>query len=514
MSLTSFSFLVFFSIALLTYYIMPLQYRWFILLQFSILFYLLSVAPYTMIYLLIGVSSVYFAGNYFGRIRARGDADDGQMPIKAKIIFVCVLLLNIGILAALKYINFFIMNINGLTALLGQTSSIENRDWVASLGISYYTLQLIGYLCDSYGGGIVPQKNFLKLLLFGCYFPQMTSGPICRYEEVAEQLYKGNRFDYKMVTFGLQRILWGFFKKLVVADRLSFFVDAVYEKPHNYSAFYIWIATFAFAIELYADFSGAMDIIIGVSECFGVRLPENFNVPFTAKSIQEFWQRWHITLGTWLKDYIMYPIQKSGFMVVLSEKCRRKWGKRGKRVTTYLCMLCLWLAMGMWHGSSWKYIIGEGIWYWMVIVLGKECEPLFKRMIRILHIKTDCFSYRLFQSIRTFIVFSVGMIFFKAVTLKEAFRLIALSVSMDKITAMQTIVGIGLDGREWFICLLGMAVMLIVDLLHEKTSVREALAGQNIVFRWFIYLLLIFSVLLWGKYGPEYNAADFIYQGF
>lgn len=514
MSITSFSFLVFFLVSLAAYYIMPMKCRWFVLLEFSLLFYLLSAAPYTILYLLISVVSVYFAGNYFEKIRSNGETKDGQMPTKAKRILILVLLVNVGMLAALKYVNFFILNINSLAGFLGWSGEIENRYWIASLGISYYTLQMIGYVCDSYGGGIAPQKNFLKLLLFGCYYPQMTSGPISRYDQIADQLYMGNSFHYETVVFGMQRILWGFFKKLVVADRLGKFVGAVYEHPHNYSAFYIWIATFAFVIELYADFSGGMDIILGVSECFGIRLPENFRSPFLAKSIQEFWQRWHITLGTWLKDYIMYPMQKSDFMIALDEKCRAKWGKKGKRVAFNLCMLCLWLAMGMWHGSSWKYIVGEGVWFWLVIVLGRACEPFLKRMIVFLHIKTDCFSYRLFQSLRTFCIFSVGMVFFRAVTLKESFRLLFLSVSMEKITAMQKIVGIGLDGRNWFICLLGMLAMLIVDLLHEKMPVRETLAKQNLVFRWFFYLLLIFSVLLWGCYGPGYNAADFIYQGF
>ena len=211
----------------------------------------------------------------------------------------------------------------------------------------------------------------------------------------------------------------------------------------------------------------------------------------------------------------MSPLFFSLFSVSLGDKLKSWFGKkRGKRYISYLGMLFVWLAMGMWHGSGWKYIVGEGLWYWLIISISNECEPLFKKIINTLHINTECFSYRLFQSLRTFIVFSIGMIFFRAVSLKEACRLISLSFTMDKITAMQPIIGIGLDARNWFICLLGLVAVLIVDVLHNKKSVRGIIAEQNLVFRWFIYLLLIFCVLLWGQYGPGYSASEFIYQGF
>lgn len=516
MSITSFSFLAFCCVAVLTYYIMPLKRRWYVLLAFSLAYYLLSATPTTILYLLISVLSVYAASRYFEAIRRRGENIRGQMPGKAKLVLILALLLNIGLLVALKYINFIIFNINQVTAFFGSTTRIYNVDWIASLGISYYTLQMVAYLCDSYWGRkFAIQRNPLKLLLFGCYFPQILSGPISRYEQISEQLYSGQKFDYERAVFGIQRILWGLFKKLVVAERLGLFVDVVYESPHGYSAFYIWIATFAFAIQLYTDFSGAMDIVFGISECFGIYLPENFDSPFLAKNIQEFWQRWHITLGTWLRDYIMYPVQKSQFMISLGDWLKKVLGKkRGKRCGAYLAMLCVWLGMGLWHGSGWKYIVGEGVWFWLVIVLGRECEPLFQKIVEKCGIKTDCFSWRVFQSLRTFWVFSVGMLFFRAVTLREALRLISLSITMDKITAMRSIVGIGLDGRQWFICLMGMIAVLTVDVLHQKSSVRKMIAGQNLVFRWFVYLVLIFAVLLLGKYGPGYNAADFIYQLF
>lgn len=517
MSITSFSFLIFSVFALAVYYVMPMKHRWCVLLTFSLAYYLLSPGPGTIVYLLISVTSVYLASRYFEALRVTGAAVGGQMPKKARAVLVLSILLNMGLLAALKYSNFIIFNINQTASFFGSGLHLNNVDWVASLGISYYTLQMVSYLCDSYWGAgtFTVQKNPLKLLLFGCYFPQMASGPISRYKQISDELYTGHAFDYERVAFGAQRTLWGLFKKLVVAERLAPFVAAVYDAPHSYSAFYIWIATFGFAMQLYTDFSGGMDIIMGVSECFGVRLPENFRSPFLSRSIQEFWQRWHITLGTWLKDYIMYPLLKSRAMIALGKRMKKRFGRKpGGRYISYIGMLFVWLGMGIWHGSGWKYIVGEGIWFWLAIIIGNELTPLFQKITKRLHINTDCFSWHLFQSIRTFLIFSVGMVFFRAVTLHEAFRLISLSVTMDKITAMRSIIGIGMDGWQWFICLTGIVAVLTVDILHEKGSVRKLIAGQNLYFRWFIYLALIFVVLIYGQYGPGYNAADFIYQGF
>lgn len=515
MAITSFSFFAFSALAVAAYYIVPKRYRWCVLLAFSLAYYLLGPVPQTIVYLLITVTSVYLASRYFSAVRASGKAANGEMPASAKIVFILTLLLNIGLLAALKYNAFILYNVNGVISLLGKDEAIPGVDWAASLGISYYTLQMVGYLCDSYWGVRKVQSDPLKLLLFGCYFPQMASGPISRYEQIADSLYEGHSFDYERILFGAQRALWGLFKKLVVAERLSLFVAAVYEVPLNYSAFYIWFATFAFAIQLYTDFSGAMDIIMGVSECFGVVLPENFRAPFFSKTIQEFWQRWHITLGSWLKDYILYPILKSRLFLTLGKWTRKRFGKKaGKKLVTYFGMLFVWLAMGMWHGSGWKYIVGEGIWFWLMLILGDALAPLFQKLTVKCGIKTDCFSWRLFQSLRTFLIFSVGMVFFRAESLPDAVRLIYLSFTMKKITAMRSIIGIGMDGWQWFICLAGMLTVLAVDILREKTSVRKLIAKQNLYFRWLIWMGLIFAVLLYGQYGPGYDAAEFIYQNF
>lgn len=512
MAITSFKFFVFCGIAIGAYYIMPQKFRWFILLLFSLAFYFTNAPAYTMIYILISLGTVYLATYLFDRI---GNTETAQGQRNRRILFWTACVINVLIITVLKYLNFCILNINAIGQLFNSDFRIYGPTLVASLGISYYGFQLIGYLCDTYWGIVKPQKNILKLFLFTAYFPQMISGPISRYREVEEDLYAGKTASYEDLIFGLERVLWGLFKKLVVAGRLGTFVDVIYASPHDYSAFYIWIAAFAFALQLYADFSGCMDIVLGISECFGIRLSENFDSPFFSQTIQEFWQKWHISLGAWFKVYVMYPFQNTDMMVSLERKLKNKLGKKkGKRYTSYVAMLLVWLGIGVWHGSGWKYILGEGIWFWLIIVLGKEMKPIFEKISVALKINQECFSWRLFRSLRTFVLFSVGLIFFRVSTLREAVRLISLSITEDKITAFTSIVGIGLDAKGWFICVIGLSAMLVVDYLHTKGNVRVMLANQNILFRWFILLLLLFAVILWGQYGPGYDASDFIYKGF
>ena len=217
-------------------------------------------------------------------------------------------------------------------------------------------------MIDVYYGIGKPQQNFLKLALYGMYFPVIISGPILKYREHGEQFFEPHAFDYKQVTFGLQRMLWGFFKKLVIAERLGIFVDTVYGDYMGYPGAYIWAATICYAFQLYTDFSGCMDIVLGMSECFGIYLPENFQTPFFAKSVAEYWRRWHITLGIWMKEYVFYPVLRSAFFTNVNKSFKKRFGKKkGKQYATFGAMFILWLTVGIWHGGDWKFVIGSGL---------------------------------------------------------------------------------------------------------------------------------------------------------
>ena len=372
-------------------------------------------------------------------------------------------------------------------------------------------------LLDSYWGIAEPDANVLRTALFVGYWPQLTSGPIARWSEIGTPLFEGHALDWKNIVFGLERMLWGAFKKLVISAPLGVVVDTIYADTAAYPGLYVWLAAVLFMFQLYTDFSGCMDIVLGASECYGVTLPENFRTPFFARSVQEYWQRWHITLSAWLRDYILYPILRSGAWRKLTKRIKTHWGKKAARqIPSYLGMLCVWLLIGLWHGGDWKYILGMGLWFWFWIVLGQVSEPLARKVNAFLKIRTDSFGWHLFQSVRTFILAAVGNMFFRLPSLGATFRAIGegFSVFNPWIFTDGSLYTLGLGQKELHTALLGLGLLLIVSLLQEKESVRARIARQNTVFRWLIWLALLMAVLVFGQYGPGYNAASFIYANF
>lgn len=518
MTLTSIKFLLFFAAVLIMYFLIPKKIQYVYLLVVSLAFYFLSATKWTIVYPFLGVTITYLATNLNKHFHEKADALSDEKQAKrllllGKIAIYGSVIINLIFLVLLKYLNLIINTTNKLASLFGVSLGLVNVNWLASLGLSFYTLQLIGYTLDCYWGTITPQKNYLKFALFAAYFPELTSGPIVRYEDVKDQLYAPHRFDYKRVVYGFWRILWGFFKKLVLSESLSLLVTPAYSNPDGYAGFNLWIATFAFCLQLYTDFSGCMDIIMGVSECFGIYLPENFNAPFFSRTIQEFWQRWHITLGGWLRDYIMNPILKSDFAYNLKQFCIKHLGKkRGKKIHVYFAMLILWLAMGIWHGGSWKYALGEGLWFWLLIVLGESFSPLSKKLVEKLHINTECAGWHIFQSIRTFLCFSVGMIFFRADSttgsiyiIKKAFTSLSTPITIFDAFDTYTIV----------VVVFGLILLLIMDTFkYKQVSVRDTLAGSHITIRWFCLYAMILLLTLHSIRRIGLETGAFIYGQF
>ena len=510
MTLTSFAFFGFFTLTLFIYYIVPKRFQWAALLVFSIAFFLLSSTPKTGLYLLICVLVTWFCANQAVKAKIAGAGS------QAKAFLILGIIINVEMLALLKYSSFFIFNANRLFRLAHLSITLPELNLAAPLGVSFYTFTALGYLLDSYWGIAEVQANPLKTALFIGYYPQLTSGPISRYREMRDQLYTGHKFDYETVTFGLQRMLWGVFKKLVISARLGIMVDTIYSDQLLYPGLYVWLAAVLFMLQLYTDFSGCMDIIIGASECYGIVLPENFRTPFFSRSVQEFWQRWHITLGGWMRDYVMYPIMRSKVWRKLTKWTKAHFGKKAaKQLPSYLAMLCVWLLMGLWHGGSWKYIIGMGFWFWGLIVLSQVCEPLNKKLIAVLKINTECFSWHLFQSLRVFVLVCIGNMFFRLDGLITTLRVMKAGLQWNpSIFWDGSLLKLGLGGVSFCITVLGLGVVLLVSCLQERgRCVRQRLSEQNLLFQWFILIILVCSIYLIGMYGT-YNEADFIYQKF
>ena len=507
MSITSIEFFGFVVLAVMLYYIIPLRFRWLSLLACSV-FYLYKAND---VRLLLVMFAAIFVAYLAGLVLEKK---------KNKIILSVTLIFIVGILLYLKEVNFFL----GLARLtgnaLGQKWSISNLQLMEPLGISYYTLNLVSYVLDVYWGVSDAQRNFPKFMLFAGYFPAMVSGPIIRYREMEESLYSGHKISYQNICFGAQRIIWGLFKKLVVSERLAVLVNTVYGDYSTYAGLYIFIAAICFVFQLYTDFSGCIDIVLGVSELFGIVLPENFQTPFFSKNASEIWRRWHITLGAWLKDYVLYPILKTSLWQKIGQAIKSRFGKKAaKKIPVWLGLFCSWFLIGMWHGGSWNYIFGSGLLWWILIVSGEACEPLFQWIIQKLKINTECFSWKLFQSVRTFMCFTFGLSFFRSYGgFMEGIQLwkSAFSIFNPWILFDGSLYELGLDEKNFRVLLISLAVLGIGGIMREhlKRPIREWLSEQNIVFRWGMLLLLIFSIAVFGMYGSGYNAQAFIYEQF
>ena len=292
--------------------------------------------------------------------------------------------------------------------------------------------------------------------------------------------------------------------------------NAVYRNYQTYTGFYIVAATICFAFLLYTDFSGYMDIALGAAQALGIQMAENFQTPFFSRSISEYWRRWHITLGTWFKDYVFYPLLKTDIFIKIGNISKKYLGKkRGKKVATYIGMFILWFSTGLWHGGSWNFIIGSGLLHWFYIVGGQVLEPVFKKLTVLFTINTDCFSWHLFQSLRTFFLVCVGFVFFRADSFRDGLMMCRAVFTFDmNVFSVTNFTALGLDVPDTVVAMISLLVLLLVSFLKERMDVREKLAEQNLVFRWGIYYLLIFSVLIFGFYGPGYSASEFIYENF
>ena len=385
------------------------------------------------------------------------------------------------------------------------------------IGISYYSLIMISYLVDIYRNASQAEKNIFKLALFWSYFPILTSGPFIRFKDMKYSLYAKHKFNYDNMCRGLVRILLGIFKLLVISERLGSYVNTVYSNVTTFNGFFIIIAMFFFTLQLYTNFSGSIDIIMGISEILGIELPENFSLPFFSKTITEFWRKWHITLGAWLKDYIFYPLLKSNMMQNLNKICKEKFGKKkGKKIPLYLSMFIMWLIIGIWHGGEYKYILASGIFQFIFILAEDLLEPISTKINNKLGINTKTFSYKLYQVIRTFTLFSFSMIFFRANSISHALSIIKNMFIWNPwiILDNSSLYTAGVDFLDFRVLIISLIVLFIVEFLSRNGDLRDKLFSQNIIFRWGVLFILIFAIIIFGCYGPSYNKTDFIYRQF
>ena len=390
---------------------------------------------------------------------------------------------------------------------------------IVPLGISFYTFKSLGYLIDVYRGKVRAERNVFKFALFVSYFPAIVQGPIDRYHDLAYQLYSPHQFDYTRVKFGTQRMLWGYIKKIVIAERVAVIVNEVFNnyETNHYYGFIIFIGALLYGVQIYADFSSGMDIVNGLSEIFGIHLTENFRRPYMAKSVAEFWQRWHITLGAWFKNYLFYPISLSKPFCNLGKKCRKLFGDEvGKVVAPSIASFIVFIIIGIWHGVGWKYVI-YGIYQAFFVSTNTLFEGSYARLRDLFKVNVERKSWQFFQMIRTSFVITIGRYFSEAKNLKDALGMLKATVRQFNpwVFFDGTFYSLGLDEKDFRLMLFSIAILLTIDTFQEKgVKIRQAISNQNIICRWAIYYAAIFSLIIFGMYGAGYDAADFIYQAF
>lgn len=514
--------LLFLPCVLLVYGLSPRRLRGKVLLAASYLFFF-QMSKFLLCYLVFTTLSVYGVGRWLSAAQAVGDrriqagadkkAARAATTRRRRGILWLGVAAQVGILFFLKFFNFIGLNLN---ALLGGPF-IPELKLALPIGISFYTLEAVSYLVDVYYRKVEAERSLGRLALFLAFFPAIMEGPICRYGETALPLWEGRPLEYRNVAFGAQRLLWGLFKKWVVADRLNPLVNTLFGSYDQYSGLVVALGAVLYTFQLYADFSGCIDMTIGTGEMLGVKLPENFRQPFFAKTPSEFWRRWHITLGAWFKDYIFYPLSLTGGIKRLGKSARKKLGKHyGQIVQTLVPLFAVWLSNGLWHGTGWNYLF-YGMFYYVLIVLGELAEPQVERLTAALGINRSGRLWRLLQSVKMLVIIFTGELFFRAEGLRAGFAMfgsIFTGFGSGGLTD-GSLLRLGLSSQDYLAVALGLGVMLAVGVLHENgVHIRERVAAWGIGWRWGFYYLALLAVLLLGAYGSGYTPAELIYAGF
>lgn len=529
MTFIQFGFFVFLIAGVILFYICPVKHRWKALLVISLIFYGIAGLEY-LPFIFVTSFSVYLAGLKMGRIYeaqaveldTEGLTRQKQKQIKerdkkrCKKVVVGILVLNIGILSIVKFTKFFEGPINDLIQFLGGNGTFSAAYIIVPLGISYYTFSTLSYLLDVYWKRVDYEKDYFRFLLYAIYFPHILQGPIERYGRLGQRLKQELRFDYNRVVSGLQLMIWGYFKKLVIADRIDIYITQAYKSFVNIDGLILLIAILLDVVYIYADFSGCMDIARGVSQIFGIELDLNFNHPFSSKSVTEFWRRWHMSLGSWFKDYVYFPISTSSFVKNITKKARNKLPDRLTRgIVTIIPVSVTWVLTGLWHGTG-KTYLAWGVYYAGMIFVSVTFEADFKKLARKLKINTETVSWRIFQMARTTAIFAVGRILTRPGTLYRSWHIFkkALTKFDPWVLFDGTLYNFGLTRADLILVCICIALFGVISYLQQRGSVRKMIAKQNFVVRWAIYLAAIFAIIILGVYGPDYSAASFVYMAY
>ncbi len=494
MLFNSVDFLIFFPVVTLIYFLMPKKLRYLWLLAASYFFYMCWSAKYAAL-LFFSTASTWAAGLLVGKVK--------QDKLKKLTVAGCVLV-NMGILFIFKYFNFFQDTVNRILEKFNLQIWERSLDILLPVGISFYTFQALGYIIDVYREKTEPEKNLLRYALFVSFFPQLVAGPIERSENLLRQMQgieQQKLWNYERVTKGLTLMVWGLFVKMVIADRVALLVNTVFDSFYMYGTVSLAAGAVGFALQIYCDFMGYSTIAVGAARVLGFELMENFETPYFARSVGEFWRRWHISLSTWFRDYVYIPLG----------------GNRCSKGRKYMNLMLTMGVSGLWHGANWTFV-AWGLIHGVYQVVGDMTKKLREKLYMGLQVKRESFSFKFAQAVSTFVLVDLAWIFFRADSI---------GVALDYCKRIFTrwdpwslfngeLYTLGLDRFEFNVLTVAVVVLFLVELIRylKKETITDFLEKQCIWFRWGVILLLISAILVYGVYGIKFEASQFIYFQF
>ena len=503
MQFTSFDFLVFFPVVVLLFYVIPRRFRQLWLLLASYYFYMGWNAKYALL-ILASTVITYLCALLIDRAGMQSDGSGRRR----KLILAAGIVSNLAILVFFKYFYFLHDTLAALLAVCGVQLGESRLDILLPVGISFYTFQALGYTIDVYRGTVKAERNFVRYALFVSFFPQLVAGPIERsgnllgqLRQISDKKLSEGPWSFEKATRGLLLMLWGFFMKMVIADRAAVLVNQVFGIYYMFSGVALTLAIVLFAVQIYCDFASYSVIAMGAAKVLGIDLMTNFEAPFFSRSIGEFWRRWHVSLSSWFRDYLYIPLG----------------GGRCSKLRKYFNNMVTFVVSGLWHGASWHYVVWGAI-QGVYIVIGDLLRPLKAKCTNYFHVRVKTFGYQFFQGLCTFFLFVLSLVFFRADTVRDAVYYIQRMFTTFDVWSLfdESVYYLGLDRKEMGILWLGILLLLIVDAYYvrKKALFDTLVKSQCLAVQYVIVAVLLVMVIVFGVYGEVYDASQFIYFQF
>jgi len=523
MLFVSYGFIAFLIAFIICYYTVFKRFQWQFLLFAGLSFYFYAGKVY-LIYMALVTAGVWFASLkiddiYVNISKRNSELKEGGKhrftdPGNGKKWLYFGLIFSLGTLIVVKYADFVIANINLVSSAFTGGGGFKFLNLILPMGISFYTFKSISYLVDVYRRKYRAERNAFKFALYISFFPQLIQGPISRFDHISESLFTRHNYNHKSFVRGLYRLLWGYFKKMVIADHILPAVLTIVSDSETYNGAFALMGIMFYAVQIYADFSGGIDITIAIAEMLGIKVEENFIRPYFSKNVKEYWRRWHITMGAWFRDYVFYPLSVSTFMLKLSKFSRKRLGKSiGKRVPVYISALMVWFLTGLWHGAGWNFVVW-GLLNGLCILISDELKPVFAAFHKLIPIKKLPFrAYDAFSAIRTvFIMSSIRMLDCYGdvgVTFKAFF-----SIFWVNNWGKAVVTDLGITTADYLVLAVGVVILFAVSLASRTTDIRDRILAKNEIVWYPVLALLFVTILIFGVYGIGYDSSQFIYNRF